>query len=164
MVTFQAEERKAVPGVRISESGSGKNIRRKKGRGASRREHSLASLTPLLFFLLMSLSAVHLEQAKAEEKKGKETLFYKDFIKRVVHTWDDDDNAYFLPFFQVTQSASRPCSVRVQSWRGRKRSWSVQDNNEKSSKSTVAINLKMLFLHLFTVVFSWKEIPNTPCT
>lgn len=78
MVTFQAEERKAVPGVRISESGSGKNIRRKKGREASRREHSLTSLTPLLFFLLASLSTVHLEQAKAEEKKGKETLFYKD--------------------------------------------------------------------------------------
>ena len=76
-VTFQAEERKAVPGVRISQSGSGKNIRRKKGRETLRREHSLTSLTPLLFFLLTSLFAVRLEQAKAEEKKGKETLSYK---------------------------------------------------------------------------------------
>lgn len=77
MVTFQAEERKAVPGVRISEIGSRKNIRREKGRETLRREHSFTSLTPLLFFLLTSLSSVRLEQAKAEEKKGKETLFYK---------------------------------------------------------------------------------------
>jgi len=78
MVTFHAEERKPVPGVRISESGSGKNITRKKGRETSRREHSLTSLTPLLFFLLTSFSAGHLEHAKAEEKIAKETLFYKD--------------------------------------------------------------------------------------
>lgn len=77
MVTFQAEERKAVPGVQISESGSRKNIMRKKGRETSRREQSLTSLTPLLFFLLTSLSTVCLEQAKAEEKIGKETLCYK---------------------------------------------------------------------------------------
>ena len=77
MVTFQAEERMAVPGVQISESGSRKNIRRKKGREASRREHSFTSLTLLLFFLLTSLSAVRLKQAKAKEKIGKETLFYK---------------------------------------------------------------------------------------
>ena len=76
MVTFQAEERKAVPGVRISELGSRKNIGREKGRETLRREHSFTSLTPLLFFLLTSLSSVCLEQAKAEEKKGKETLFY----------------------------------------------------------------------------------------
>ena len=103
MVTFQAEEkRKAVPGVRISESGSGRNIRRQKGREASRREHSLTSLTPLLFFLLRSLSAVRLEQAKAEEKRAKKRYFIStcNQIKRVVHTGDDNDNnAYFLCLF-----------------------------------------------------------------